>query len=168
MSQILAIDPGTDRSAWLIYDRALDRPVRHGYDDNARLITLFAGCASGDSRITPAIEMFASYGMTVGREVFETCVWIGRFHEAMGHAEYVYRKDIKIHLCNSYRAKDANIRQALLDRFPPTGGGQCPEVGTKSKPGPLFGVSKHIWSALAVAVFWHDTNGVLAPQPAPF
>ena len=102
--------------------------------------------------LQPVIEMVASYGMPVGREVFETVRWIGRFHEAFGGAEYVYRKDVKIHLCQSMRAKDANVRQAILDLFPPAGGGKVPQVGTKLQPGPLYGVRKDIWSALAVAL----------------
>jgi hypothetical protein len=106
-----------------------------------------------------AIEMIASYGMPVGREVFETCVWIGRFVEAFSrdsraHApRLVYRKDVKMHLCGTNKAKDANVRQALLDLFPRTGGGATPQVGTKAKPGPLYGVSTHAWPALGVAVY---------------
>jgi hypothetical protein len=94
-----------------------------------------------------AIEMVASYGMPVGREVFETVRWIGRFQQAWRDPEtvrFVYRKDVKLHLCGSARAKDANIRQALIDKLGP--------VGTKAVPGPLYGVKSHIWSALAVAV----------------
>lgn len=102
-----------------------------------------------------AVEMIASFGMPVGREVFETCVWIGRFKQAW-HApdavELVYRKDVKMHLCGTTRAKDANVRQALLDMFPRTGGGKTPQVGTKGQPGPLFGVSSHAWPALGVAI----------------
>ena len=76
------------------------------------------------------IEMIASYGMPVGKEVFETCVWIGRFEE-LGRlqnidVEYVYRKDEKMNICHSMKAKDSNIRQALIDRFG--------EVGTKRNP----------------------------------
>ena len=74
--------------------------------------------------------MVASYGMPVGKEVFETCVWIGRFKELAimnnKEVEYIYRKDEKMNICYSMRAKDSNIRQALIDRFG--------EVGTKKKP----------------------------------
>lgn len=74
--------------------------------------------------------MIASYGMAVGKEVFETCVWIGRFIEIAIfkniEVEYIYRKDEKMNLCNSMKAKDSNIRQALIDRFG--------EVGTKKNP----------------------------------
>lgn len=76
------------------------------------------------------IEMIASYGMAVGKEVFDTCVWIGRFKQISEsqdiEVEYIYRKDEKINICNSMKAKDSNIRQALIDRF----GG----VGTKKNP----------------------------------
>lgn len=102
-----------------------------------------------------AIEMIASYGMPVGREVFETCVWIGRFVQAWkdpAAVELVYRKEVKLHLCGSPRAKDPNVRQAIIDLFPATGGGKCAQIGTKAKPGPLYGVSSHAWPALGVAL----------------
>lgn len=99
-----------------------------------------------------AIEMIASYGMPVGREVFETCLWIGRYIEAWeargGRYQLVYRKDVKMFLCESMRAKDANIRAALIDRF----GGKDRAIGKKSAPGPLYGMIGDCWSALAVAL----------------
>lgn len=92
------------------------------------------------------IEMIACYGMAVGKEVFETCVWIGRFKQIAKsqevEVEYIYRKDEKINLCNSMKAKDSNIRQALIDRFG--------EVGTKRNPGWFYGFKKDVWSAYAV------------------
>jgi hypothetical protein len=61
----------------------------------------------------------------------------------------VYRKDVKLYLCGSLRATDANIRAALLDRFGP---GREIAVGTKRAPGPLYGIKGDEWSALAVAL----------------
>jgi hypothetical protein len=60
---------------------------------------------------------------------------------------------VKMHLCGNTRAKDGNIRQALLDRFGP---GKAIACGTKKQPGPLYGVSKDVWQALALAVTWSD------------
>jgi hypothetical protein len=144
----LAIDPGTDKSGWctMLNGSVLDS----GVAPNALLLDKIASFAGGI-----AIEMIASYGMAVGREVFETCVWIGRFMQASRDPDavrLVYRRDVKLHLCGTAKAKDPNIRQALLDMFPRTGGGKTPQVGTKSQPGPLFGVASHAWAALAVAV----------------
>jgi hypothetical protein len=91
-----------------------------------------------------AIEMIASYGLPVGREVFETCLWIGRFMERLDKpTRLIYRKDVKLHLCNSPRAKDGNVRQALVDKYG--------KPGTKKNPGKLYGISGHLWAALAVA-----------------
>ena len=55
-------------------------------------------------------------------------------------------------LCKNNRAKDKNIRQALIDRFGP---GKA-AIGTKKAPGPLYGLKSHLWSALAVAVVAAD------------
>lgn len=148
MKHILAIDPGTEKSGWCVLEQG--RVAESGVDTNQAML---AAVIRWKGPI--AIEMIASYGMAVGREVFETCVWIGRFIQAYEYpatVRLVYRKDVKLHLCGTTKAKDPNIRQALLDLFPRTGGGKTPQVGTKGLPGPLFGVSSHAWAALAVAV----------------
>ncbi len=63
----------------------------------------------------------------------------------------IKRLEVKIHLCHDSRAKDANIRQAILDRF----GGKEKAIGRMATPGPLMGVSGDLWAALAVAItFW--------------
>lgn len=149
---ILALDPGTTQTGWVLFDGR--RVTDSGVMPNARLLE---AVKKSDASLL-AIEMIASYGMPVGREVFETCVWIGRFVQAWrapDDVRMVYRKDVKMHLCGSARAKDPNVRQALIDLFPPSGGGACRQIGTKSQPGPLYGVSSHAWPALGVAVTEH-------------
>lgn len=149
---ILALDPGPEQTGWVLFPgRAVQSS---GVTPNEELLQRLRG----DWRVLAqslAIEMIASYGMPVGREVFETCVWIGRFQQAWHSPDAVrkvYRRDVKLHLCGTTQAKDANVRQALLDLFPRTGGGATPQVGTKGKPGPLYGISTHAWAALGVAV----------------
>lgn len=148
--KILAIDPGTTKSGWCLLDDG--DPIAFGVLENSAMMDEIQATYDADIM---AVEMIASYGMAVGREVFETCVWIGRFVQSWRDPDavlMVYRKDVKIFLCGSTKAKDSNIRQALLDSYPSTGGGATPQVGTKSKPGPLYGVSSHVWPALGVAV----------------
>jgi len=157
---LLAIDPGTTQSAWVLYN--LGAIVEFGITENNELRAKFDFDKIFRRCDRMAIEMIASYGMPVGKEVFETCLWIGRFielwlpHHAEGTYTKVYRKDVKMCLCNSTRAKDSNIRQAILDRYPPTGGGKCPQVGTKNNKGPLYGVSKDVWAAIGVAITFSE------------
>jgi hypothetical protein len=103
-----------------------------------------------------AIEMVACYGMPVGQETFETVLWIGRFVQVWTPKPWtrVYRRDVKLHLCHSARAKDAHVRMALLDKFGP---GRQKAIGTRKHPGPLYGIKSHVWSALAVAVTWWES-----------
>lgn len=148
MKRILALDPGTTHTAFVIFD---GRTVHaKGWMPNEELLVLLK---SGD--LMPydkaAIEMVACYGMPVGRETFETCVWIGRFIERVKvKSALVYRKDVKIHLCGSMKAKDANIRQALIDKHG--------AIGTVKKQGPLYGFKSHLWAALAVADYAISKN----------
>ena len=152
---IVGIDPGPAQSGWVVLnDRKLEAC---GVTDNHGIAVMIHERWLEDI----AIEMIASYGMAVGKETFETCVWIGRFMEATGDPERVrliFRKDVKIHVCDNAHAKDSNVRQALIDMFPPTGGGAIKQIGTKKQPGPLYGMNTHAWAALAVAVTARDTK----------
>jgi hypothetical protein len=149
---ILALDPGPTETGWVVLTD--DRAVRAcGTSQNGVLLSNLENFWNDGAHL--AIEMVASYGMAVGREVFETVWWIGRFTQAWpkpDEVRRVYRMDVKMHVCKDSRAKDANIRAGLLDMFPASGGGKTPQIGTVKQPGPLFGVSGHMWSALGVAV----------------
>ena len=155
MTKFLAIDPGPSESAVIGMDG--DQVTVGLILPNKAMLDFIDGSTG------PVVcEMVASYGMPVGKDVFETVFWIGRFAQLTQtdgrDFDRVFRLDVKMHLCHDSRAKDANIRQALLDRFPATGGGKTPQVGTKSQPGPLFGIKSHLWAALAVAVYYSDTK----------
>ncbi len=147
---VLGLDPGPTESALVVYDGT--KVWRHLKESNSDVLEILStqyrvGCVL-------VIEQIAAMGMAVGAEVFETCFWSGRFAQAWGGTfERLKRHEIKIHLCGNMRAKDANIRVALMDRF-----GGSKSVGRKKTPGPLFGIAGDQWSALAVAVTWHETR----------
>ncbi len=144
--KILAIDPGNVKSAYAVYrDGAF---IEHDIIENPVMLHIIkqfeADCV--------VIERVECMGMAVGKSVFQTCEWIGRFiQEAVSHAEVytIGRRNVKIHLCGSMKAKDSNIRQAVMDRF---GSTREKAIGTKKAPGPLYGVRKDVWSAVAIAL----------------
>lgn len=149
---ILAIDPANELSAYVIMDDNY-KPV-----DSAKILSYELNDTIGTFKKqyeidTIVIEMIASYGMAVGKTVFDTCVWVGRFiesanREEIKNIELVYRKDVKMNLCHSMKAKDANVRQALIDRFG--------VVGTKNNKGWFYGFAADIWAAYAVGVTYMD------------
>ena len=151
--KVLSIDPGNTTSGYALMDGY--KPIRFGCADHDYLLGLLeTGSLEVDAVI---IEMVASYGMSVGKEVFETCVWIGRFWQAAkeySQVDRVYRLDEKVAICHDSRAKDTNIRQALIDRFAKHDfkNGK----GTKKKPDFFYGFSKDMWAAFAVGVTWLD------------
>lgn len=167
---ILAVDPGTTESAWVVLGES-GVVLAHAKESNERLRERLLPIVGGPFVFTPpaggcvylkhvAIEMIASYGMAVGAEVFETCLWVGRFLELCSDlpTRLVYRKDVKMHLCHSMKAKDANIRQSLIDRLGPQ--------GTKKNPGPTHGISGDCWAALGVALVARETPWEQAKEAA--
>lgn len=142
----LAIDPGNIESAYVLVGKDL-RPLEFGKINNCELLNVIEKYKT--KQINLVIERIASYGMGVGKEVFETCEWVGRFVQCSGRdVNYIYRKDVKMHFCHSMKAKDSNIIQALKDRFG--------DKGTVKNPGWFFGFKKDVWQAYAVGVTYID------------
>lgn len=148
---VFAIDPGSDESAYVLYDSSSALVITHAHMLNEALVVL---CAQQAMSYPLVVESFESYGMAVGAEVFRTVWWAGRFHQAWrGPARQLSRREVKLHLCHSARATDANVRQAILDRFAHT---KAEAIGKKKNPGPLYGLKGHEYAALAVALTWAD------------
>ena len=152
---ILAIDPGNIESAFVLVENDLSKVIEKGKIDNADLLGLIPFWEKQYNNQIDyfAIEGIQSYGMAVGKSVFETCYFIGRLIEVGKrdlHIEptLIYRMEEKLCLCHSVKANDSNIRQALIDRFG--------VVGTKKNPGFFYGFKKDIWSAMAIATTYHD------------
>jgi hypothetical protein len=157
VTRIIAIDPGTHQSAWIMFEPnpfiLLNVDIADNYEIEGMLRVVRA-----DHLV---IEMVASFGKPVGAEVFETCVWIGRFIGAVTCAHtLITRPQIKKHLCHSFfKVTDGAIRQRVIDLF----GGKEKAIGKKKSPGPLYGIKGDEWQAVALGLVWYSMqNGVEA------
>jgi len=150
--RILAIDPGTTQSAFVIYNT---------YEKTIIEKNIFLNI---DTRSYPknkydvlVIEQIKSYGNIMGDSVLETCVWTGRFIEIFKskatskHSILIPRKTITTAVCGTSRAKDKNVRQAIIDYFREHKK-EDDVIGTKKNPKYLYGIKRDLWSALAVAI----------------
>lgn len=159
---VIGLDPGTEQSTLVCLVNGAPNFAESGPNEAIleRLDSddLSRWWVEGQARrlntpVVLAIEQVESFGMAVGKEVFETVFWSGRFAQAWHRRRFerMPRRIVKQHLCHTARATDANIRQAILDRF-----GGSSAVGTKKNPGPLYQIKGHAWAALAVALTFYD------------
>jgi len=147
---ILGIDPGPECSAYLVWDRFCEKIEAKDMLKNELLFELLVK-GSFESVDGMSIEMMQSRGMPVGKDVFETCLWIGRFTFASDLPfELVYPSTWRSHFCGTTRAAKANVWRVMRDRFG--------EPGRKNNPGVLYGVKDHLRDALALAVYAQDMN----------
>lgn len=150
---ILAIDPGYIESAYCLYDGKV--PLQF---DKVRNETLMEALIDFEASHL-VIEKMQGFGMAVGIEVFDTVFVSGRIcerWESMGRTWCgIPRKEVAGHICHSGRAKDSNIRTALMDRY----GGEKAAKGLKKSPGPLYGMAADMFSAFAIAITWWETHG---------
>lgn len=154
MGAILAIDPGNTESGYVVVEHdgeEIRRVLDVGKLPNEEIRDVLHKTLYGNS-VELAIEMIAGMGMAVGQEVFDTCLWIGRFMECAerdgAEPVKIFRREEKLYLCGCLSAKDKNIRQALIDRYG--------VVGTKANQGFFYGFAKDMWAAMAVAVTYFD------------
>lgn len=148
---LLAIDPGDKESGYVFMESETYKPIRFGKEENSSVLLMLQLSAYEEL----VIERIASYGMAVGRNVFETCEWVGRFTQAATvFPEYVYRREEKINICGNPTANDANIRMALIDRFAEHDFKRG--KGTKKNPDFFYGFKADVWQAFAVGVTYLD------------
>lgn len=156
---ILSFDPGNEFTAYCLIDDDR-RPVEHGKVKNEEALDYIYKFYNTHARELDAvvIEMVASYGMAVGASVFQTCVMIGRLTEAArsvgADVDYIYRMEEKTTICHDSKAKDTNIRQALIDRFAQHD--KKNGKGTKKNPDWFYGFAKDVWQSYAVGITWID------------
>ncbi len=144
--KVIAVDPGTTMSGWCLIENGL--PVDWGWHPNEQVKTMLAKITR-DARFSDqeepllVIESIAFYGRAVGKDVFRTVWWSGRFVEAHG-GMYVEmpRTDVKMALLGQAKGTDAEIRAAVQDIYGgkeiAVGGkkcGTCKGEGTQRKLG---------------------------------
>lgn len=149
---VFAIDPGSKKSGYVIWDG--EKLLGKGHEDNEEVIRQIELSYHSDtnSEMIVAIEQIRGYGQVAGNDTYDTCEWCGHFARyamTLGcSVSMIPRKDVKKHLCGNTTTNDKYVRQALIDRIG--------DQGTKKDPGPLFGISGHLFAALAVAVTCFD------------
>lgn len=142
---IYAIDPGPTESALVILGNPPD-PQEHipaRFIPNDAMLEYLRRHTDGLGLL--CVEWLECQGAVVGASTFATAFAAGRFVEAWGgpHA-LILRRDVKLHLCASVKAKDPHIREAVIARLG--------APGTKRQQGPTYGWAGHCWQAGAVAL----------------
>lgn len=153
---IIAIDPGPVQSAYVIINE--DCKI-YEFDkvENEKMLEIIADFKFSYPDGHLIIEMVASYGMKVGATVFETCVWIGKYLQkahSMINQGRMFRREVKLNICQDSRAKDGNIITALIDRFAKHDFERG--KGTKDKKDWFYGFKSDVWQAYALAVTYVD------------
>lgn len=111
---ILAIDPGSSKSGFVVYDTIQDSVVEFGKEENNSFISRYPELAK-QQKMLVLIERpdFASAG--IGREVLDMAIWCGRFIQAFP-GNYTYgRKFLKTEL--KFK-NDSQIVKAIKLRYP--------------------------------------------------
>jgi hypothetical protein len=160
---LIAIDPGPEVSGVVMYRTGADPAVLfHGAAlpwqevrdllDRAQVSMLNEG-----ADICVVCER-VSAGAVSGHHIIETAEVVGRVLQACDDRGLLvrirYRREILRSLgIGTGATKDALVRQVVLELHP---GG----VGTKKKPGPLYGVSSHAWQALGLACAYALEQGL--------
>jgi hypothetical protein len=149
---VLGIDPGPTHCGVVVYDTS-PRSACFAWKaltvaEAIHVIEAYAGRAG-----LVAIERVQSYGIA-GASLLRTAEVGGMLHQCASNlgldVVWLYRREVLRGLDVTGKGnRDSLVRQRLIEIH---GGDRASAVGTKAKPGPLYGVASHAWQALAVAV----------------
>ncbi len=121
----MGIDPGSEKSAYAILTYADgDFPyliIDADKVDNATLIKYLQDDEWGLGKLDVAIEGIQSYGMSVGRSVFDTAYMVGRLQQLcdmLGHTSTIYnRPEYAKAICGTQKISDSILRQSLRLKY---------------------------------------------------
>ena len=154
---LLAIDPGNIESGYVFIEVETYKPISYGKIENEKLEQLMLSTHYDYL----SLEMVASYGMSVGQSVFDTCFHLGRFSNIKPEVPYdlVFRQNVKMHLLGKVAVGDAQIRDVMVHRFltkeEMNRWGDFGK-GVKADKGMFYGFNNDIYQAYSVGVTWLD------------
>lgn len=147
---VLGVDPGTTESGICLVGGNYD--IHESHKMPSLDVVQFIRNAMPSVVVCESIQ---AYGMAVGREVFETCYWIGEYRQACRQCGVPFvlypRPEYARAIAGVQKVTDSVLRQALLLRF-----------GGDKKGEPLFKLkgSTDQRSAFAVAAYHIDKSGL--------
>jgi len=162
--KLLAIDSGNIQSAYIIFDTFENRVVKKNLLQNEEFLLKLKDLQFDEV----AIEKIVSLGMPIGNTTIDTIFFNGRLHEFFLNnfflkPNWYTRMDIRMHLCLTTRAKDGNVRAALINRFgEPSTKKLSHNIYNELEDKIYFGT--HFWSCLAVAMYHLEPHHSLPIQ----
>lgn len=180
--RLLALDPGSTRTGWVLYDTTFRRVVASGDDDNPRIldvvrvqmydtlvVEMFAshgqasmGAASmcdqavrhKDWALVSKAAQMARQGATATGDMCTAAMWLGAFIHAAGRDFGSVGKLTRKEVLKVFHVPSKGADSALRgELIRMHGGADCIKKG-----GALHGVKGDGWAALAVAVAWAHLN----------
>lgn len=172
-TKILAVDPGTDMSAYCVMQPDYS-VISAAKVPNEELHSLIARGGMDELVIECMEPRFLggekTQGQMIGSETYETCIWIGRFMELAMRMDMpvhrVYRSEERSRLIptkknklpalpeNTGQTADAKIRASLIQRFAKHD--KKNGKGNAKNKDVFYGFKGDMWSAFAVGAVHLD------------
>lgn len=184
--RLLAIDPGTAQSAYVVLDEKY-RIFNAGKVENSVILDIIAQTPGLDRLVIEDMEPRytsgdrSAAGAVMGTSTIQTLKWMGQFDRQATlrglPVGWICRREERSALIPTKKNglpplpmgapahADGQIRAALIQRFAryDTATGK----GTKKEPDTFFGFAGDMWQAMAVGVTWLDKSAKEATQCEP-
>lgn len=166
MALIYGIDPGPERSGFVAINHVSDGesfPQVLEADGEIHNGLVRTRIREADPSVTVCCEVMSAIRATVDQNTFETCYAIGEFRNEtksrhMGIWIPIEARSVKRGIIGTVTGSSSLVMRELVKMFAfgetDPAKAKRAAVGTVKHPGPLFGVSKHAWMALACVMVY--------------
>lgn len=164
MTALVGIDPGPKTSGFVVWSLARRRVVEScSHLANSEVRYVLREFEPGTVRVavevpkTIYLRLRRGQPVTLGKEIIPTILETGKILEAArAHSVTEIAPDrARKAVCGTSRSKDPDVKRWLI-RY-------LGRPGTKTRPGPTYGVYDHAWRALAV-IFAANPKEMIEPN----